>query len=111
VDDLVEGIVRLLQSDYAQPVNIGNPDEISIGDFAEEIIKLTGTNQKVVYHDLPVDDPKQRQPDITKARQLLNWEPKVGRAEGLKLTYDYFKGLSANELNEKEHIDFDRYIH
>lgn len=111
VDDLVEGIVRLLQSDYTQPVNIGNPDEISIGDFAEEIIKLTGTNQKVVYHDLPVDDPKQRQPDITKARQLLNWEPKVGRAEGLKLTYDYFKGLSASELNEKEHIDFDRYIH
>jgi dTDP-glucose 4,6-dehydratase len=111
VDDLVEGIVRLLHSDYAQPVNIGNPDEISIADFAEEIIKLTGTNQKVVYHDLPVDDPKQRQPDITKARQLLNWEPKVGRAEGLKLTYAYFKNLNADELNEKEHIDFDRYIH
>lgn len=111
VDDLIEGIVRLLHSDHAQPVNIGNPDEISIGDFAEEIIKLTGTNQKVVYHDLPVDDPKQRQPDITKARQLLNWEPKVGRAEGLRLTYDYFKSLTSEELNEKEHIDFDRYIH
>jgi dTDP-glucose 4,6-dehydratase len=88
VDDLVEGIVRLLHSDYAYPVNIGNPDEITIKDFAEEIIKLTQTDQKVVYKDLPVDDPKQRQPDITRAKSLLNWTPKVNRAEGLKITYD-----------------------
>lgn len=111
VDDLVEGIVRLLHSDYAYPVNIGNPDEITISEFAEEIIRLTGTDQKVIYKDLPVDDPKQRRPDITRAQSLLGWEPKVGRAEGLKLTYAYFKSLSKEELNEKEHIDFERYIH
>lgn len=111
VDDLVEGIVRLLHSDYAYPVNIGNPDEITIGDFAEEIIKLTGTDQKVIYKDLPVDDPKQRQPDITKARNLLGWEPKIDRAEGLKRTYAYFQSLTKEELNEKEHIDFEQYIH
>ncbi|MES2557827.1 MAG: UDP-glucuronic acid decarboxylase family protein [Bacteroidota bacterium] len=111
VDDLVEGIVRLLHSDYPYPVNIGNPDEITISEFAEEIIKLTGTDQKVVYKDLPVDDPKQRRPDITKAQELLGWNPKVGRAEGLKLTYAYFKSLTSEELNEKEHIDFEHYIH
>jgi dTDP-glucose 4,6-dehydratase len=110
VDDLVEGIYRLLKSDYAYPVNIGNPDEISIKDFAEEIIKLTGTDQKVVFKDLPVDDPKQRQPDITKARDILKWEPKIGRAEGLNITYEYFKGLSEEELNKKEHNNFDKYI-
>jgi dTDP-glucose 4,6-dehydratase len=110
VDDLVEGIVRLLHSDYVQPVNIGNPNEISIGDFAEEIIQLTGTTQKVIYKDLPLDDPKQRQPDITKAREILNWEPKIGRAEGLKRTYAYFKELSPEELNEKDHYNFDKYI-
>jgi len=110
VDDLIEGIHRLLLSDYAQPVNIGNPDEISIKDFAEEIIKLTGTDQKVIYKDLPTDDPKQRQPDITKARAILNWEPKVSRSEGLKITYDYFKSLSEEELNRIEHNNFDKYI-
>ena len=110
VDDLVEGIYRLLLSDYAMPVNIGNPDEISIGDFAEEIIKLTGTDQKVVYHDLPVNDPKQRQPDITKAIELLDWQPTIDRAEGLKRTYAYFKSLTREELNQKEHKDFDNYI-
>jgi dTDP-glucose 4,6-dehydratase len=110
VDDLVEGIFRLLHSDYALPVNVGNPDEISIADFAEEIIKLTGTNQKVIYKDLPVDDPKQRQPDITKAKEILGWEPKVSRSEGLKITYDYFKSLSAQELNEVDHYNFDKYI-
>jgi dTDP-glucose 4,6-dehydratase len=110
VDDLVEGIVRLLMSDFSSPVNIGNPDEITIKDFAEEIIKLTGTNQKVVYKDLPVDDPKQRQPDITLARQLLGWEPKVNRADGLKITYDYFKSLSQEELTKVEHKDFTSYI-
>jgi dTDP-glucose 4,6-dehydratase len=109
VDDLVEGIYRLLLSDYAQPVNIGNPDEITIGQFAEEIIKLTGTTQKVIYKELPVDDPKQRQPDITKARALLNWEPKVDRAEGLKITYEYFKSLPAEALVNKEHKDFTTY--
>lgn len=110
VDDLVEGIYRLLMSDYSSPVNIGNPDEISIGDFAEEIISLTGTDQKVIYKDLPVDDPKQRQPDITKAREILDWEPKVSRSKGLKITYDYFKGLSEEELNRVDHNNFDKYI-
>lgn len=91
VDDLVEGIYRLLLSDYHLPVNIGNPAEISLLQFAEEIIALTGTKQKIVFHPLPKDDPKQRKPDITKAKQLLGWEPKVDRKEGLKITYDYFK--------------------
>lgn len=91
VDDLVEGIYRLLLSDYHLPVNIGNPQEITLNQFAEEIIALTGAKQKIVYHPLPKDDPKQRQPDITKARTLLGWEPKVNRQEGLKITYEYFK--------------------
>lgn len=108
VDDLVEGIYRLLMSDYAQPVNVGNPQEITIKDFAEEIIKLTGTKQKVVYHDLPVDDPKQRQPDITLARKILNWEPKIDRAEGLKRTYAYFRSLPNDELYKKEHREFEK---
>jgi dTDP-glucose 4,6-dehydratase len=98
VDDLIEGIYRLLMSDYIYPVNIGNPNEISLKDFAEEIIKLTGTQQKIVYKPLPKDDPKQRQPDISKVKEILNWEPKVNRAEGLKLTYDYFKSLPTEEL-------------
>lgn len=98
VDDLVEGIYRLLMSDHAQPVNIGNPDEISLKDFAEEIIKLTGTTQKIVYKELPVDDPKQRQPDIAKAQEILGWTPKVSRAEGLKKTYEYFQTLPKEEL-------------
>lgn len=98
VDDLVEGIYRLLLSDYAYPVNVGNPTEITIKEFGEEIIKLTGTTQQLVFKDLPKDDPKQRKPDITKARELLGWEPKVDRAEGLKITYDYFKSLPQEEL-------------
>jgi len=110
VDDEVEGIYRLLLSDYAYPVNIGNPNEISITDFAEEIIKLTGTTQKVIYKDLPVNDPMQRQPDISLAKKLLNWEPKVGRAEGMKITYDYFKSLSEDELYKSEHKDFKKHI-
>jgi dTDP-glucose 4,6-dehydratase len=110
VDDLVEGIVRLLNSDYALPVNIGNPDEITISQFAEEIIKLTGTKQKVIYKDLPVDDPKQRQPNISKAREILNWEPKIDREEGLKRTYAYFKKLSTAELIATEHNNFDKFI-
>lgn len=110
VDDLVEGIYRLLLSDYNEPVNIGNPDEITILEFADEIIKLTGTDQKVVCQDLPQDDPKQRQPDISKAKAILDWEPKVGRAEGLKITYDYFKTLTREELYSKDHNDFTEYI-
>ena len=110
VDDEVEGVYRLLLSDYAEPVNIGNPHEISISDFAEEIIKLTGTTQKVIYKDLPVNDPMQRQPDISLAKKLLNWEPKVGRAEGMKITYDYFKSLSEDELYKSEHKDFKKHI-
>jgi dTDP-glucose 4,6-dehydratase len=110
VDDLVEGIYRLLMSDYAQPVNIGNPSEITIKDFAEEIVKLTGTKQKIVYLDLPKDDPKQRQPDITKARQILGWEPKVSRAEGLKITYEYFKSLPQEVLYQRDHKSFDSYM-
>jgi len=110
VEDLVEGIHRLLHSDYVEPVNIGNPSEISISQFAEEIIKLTGTTQKVIYKDLPVDDPKQRRPDIRLAKSLLDWEPKFSRAEGLKITYAYFKSLSKEELFKKEHMNFDKYI-
>lgn len=98
VDDLIEGIYRLLMSDYASPVNIGNPDEISLKDFAEEVLKLTGSKVKISYQPLPADDPKQRKPDITKAKELLGWEPKVNRSEGLKVTYDYFRGLSQEEL-------------
>ncbi len=110
VDDLVEGIYRLLLSDYAYPVNIGNPSEITMNEFAEEIIKLTGTNQKIVYRPLPKDDPKQRQPDITKAKEILGWEPKVNRAEGLKITYEYFKNLPRERLfDEVAHRDFDKF--
>jgi dTDP-glucose 4,6-dehydratase len=97
VDDLVEGIYRLLMSGYHLPVNIGNPDEISLKKFAEEIISLTGTSQKIVYKPLPVDDPKQRQPDIKKAKEILGWQPEVKRKEGLKITYEYFKSLPAEE--------------
>lgn len=103
VDDLVEGIYRLLLSDCADPVNIGNPSEITIAQFAEEIIKLTGTDQKVIYHPLPTDDPKQRQPNIIKAQKILGWEPKVERAEGLKITWDYFKALPKDRLYEDSH--------
>ena len=110
VEDLVDGIYRLLHSDYVEPVNIGNPSEISISQFAEEIIKLTGTTQKVIYKDLPVDDPKQRRPDIRLAKSILDWEPKFSRAEGLKITYDYFKSLSKEELFKKDHMNFDNYI-
>jgi dTDP-glucose 4,6-dehydratase len=90
VDDLIEGIVRLAASEYVNPVNIGNPTEITIEEFAQEIIELTGTRSKLVFKPLPEDDPKIRQPDITKARNLLGWEPVVGRSEGLKRTLDYF---------------------
>jgi dTDP-glucose 4,6-dehydratase len=110
VDDLVEGIYRLLHSDYAGPVNIGNPSEITIKEFAEEILRLTGADQKIIYKPLPTDDPKQRRPDITLAKALLDWEPKVDRKEGLEITYDYFKSLSVDELYRKEYKDFSSYI-
>src|ERR1051326_4753742 len=98
VDDLVEGIYRLLLSDYALPVNIGNPDEITIKEFAEEIIRLTHANQKIIYKPLPQDDPKQRQPDISRAKKILGWEPRVDRADGLKKTLEYFRSLPKEEL-------------
>jgi len=101
VDDLVEGIYRLLMSDTHMPINIGNPDEISLKDFAEEIIALTGTKQKIIYKPLPVDDPKQRKPDITRAREILGWQPKVNRKDGLKITYDYFRSLPPEEWKKQ----------
>jgi dTDP-glucose 4,6-dehydratase len=109
VEDEIEGIYRLLMSDYHLPVNIGNPDEISILDFAKEIIKLTGTDQKIVFKPLPKNDPLQRKPDITKAREILGWQPKIGRKEGMQRTYDYFKFLSREELNKMEHRDFSSF--
>jgi dTDP-glucose 4,6-dehydratase len=110
VDDLVEGIVRLLHSDYSEPVNIGNPDEITIAEFAEEIVHLTGINNGIDYHPLPHDDPKKRRPDISLARSLLNWEPQVGRREGLKRTLAFFRSLNPDDLYKAEHKDFDKFI-
>ena len=106
VDDEIEGIYRLLMSDYSLPVNIGNPHEITIKEFAEEIINLTGTDQKIIYKPLPQDDPMQRQPDISKAKEILGWEPKVSRQQGMKKTWDFFKTLTAEELRKTEHRDF-----
>lgn len=91
VDDLVEGIYRLTMSDYTEPVNIGNPQEISILEFAKEIIELTGSSSKITFQELPNDDPKVRKPDITRAREVLDWDPKFPREEGLRKTLDYFK--------------------
>ncbi|MGB5498461.1 MAG: UDP-glucuronic acid decarboxylase family protein [Maribacter sp.] len=106
IDDQVEGIYRLLMSDYTDPINIGNPHETTIMEFAQEIIKLTGTDQKIILKPLPQDDPTQRQPDITRAKEILGWEPKVERAEGLKKVFEYFKSLTPEELQDKEHRDF-----
>lgn len=103
VDDLVEGIYRLLLSNYHLPVNIGNPDEITIKEFGEEILKLTGANQKLISKPLPADDPKQRKPDITRAKEILGWQPKVSRSEGLKITYEYFKNLPKEILFDSRH--------
>ncbi|MDM1528013.1 UDP-glucuronic acid decarboxylase family protein [Myroides odoratimimus] len=111
VDDQVEGIYRLLLSDYHLPVNIGNPDEITILDFAKEIIALTQSEQKIIYKDLPINDPLQRCPSIEKAKKILGWEPKVGRSEGMKLTYEYFKAYSSEDLLREEHKDFSKYIY
>jgi dTDP-glucose 4,6-dehydratase len=109
VDDQVDGIFRLLHSDETEPINIGNPVEISMLEFAEEIIKLTGSDQKIVFRPLPKDDPKQRKPDITRAKERLGWEPKVERAEGLRATYDYFKSLPEGDWYRKA-ADFKDFI-
>jgi dTDP-glucose 4,6-dehydratase len=101
VSDLIEGIYKLLFSDYYQPVNIGNPNEISLKDFAEEVIKLTGSHVKIIYESLPIDDPKQRRPDITKAKLILEWEPIISRTEGMTATYEYFKSLPLDDWSKK----------
>lgn len=106
VDDQIEGLYKLLLSDYSLPVNIGNPHEITILDFAEEVIKLTGTEQRIIFQPLPEDDPLQRQPDISRAREILNWEPRISREEGMRKTFEYFKSLSVEELLKSEHKDF-----
>jgi len=108
VNDQVEGIFRLLFSDYHLPVNIGNPIEISILDFAKEIVKM-GDNNKIIFQDLPINDPMQRCPDISKAKKLLNWEPKIKRAEGIQKTFTYFSSLSQEELYQTEHKNFSKY--
>ena len=111
VDDQIEGIFRLLMSDYHLPVNIGNPSEITINEFAQEIIALTGTDQKIIYKPLPENDPLQRRPDISLAKKILNWEPKTSRSEGLKKTFEYFKTLTREELLKEEHKDFSKFIY
>ena len=110
IDDQVEGLYSLLMSDYTDPVNIGNPEEITILDFAEEIIKLTNSDQKIIFKPLPTDDPLQRKPDITVAKRELSWSPKVSREDGMQKTYAYFKGLSEEELYRSEHKDFSKHI-
>ena len=103
IDDMIEGIYKLLFSNYTKPMNLGNPEEISLIDFANEIISLGGNNNKIIYKPLPVNDPIKRKPDITKAMNVLNWKPKVSRKKGLENTFNYFRSLSLEELNKKEH--------
>ena len=110
VDDLIDGIYRLLFSDYTLPVNLGNPDEITILEFAEEILALTNTNQKIKYKPLPKDDPLKRQPDISLAKKILNWSPKVNRREGMKKTLEYFRTLPESKLFKVDHKDFSKHI-
>ena len=110
VEDLMEGIYRLLFSDYTLPVNLGNPDEITITEFAEEILALTNTNQKIIYKPLPKDDPLKRQPDISLAKKILNWTPKVKRREGMKKTLEYFRNLTESKLFKVDHKDFSKHI-
>ncbi|MDG1798241.1 MAG: SDR family oxidoreductase [Flavobacteriales bacterium] len=109
VDDLINGIFKLLFSNYNFPVNIGNPNEITINDFAKEILKLTKSDQKIIYKPLPENDPLKRKPDIELANTILNWKPKIHREEGLKLTYDYFCSLSKEQLYKKDHQNFKSY--
>lgn len=111
IEDQIEGIYRLLLSDYVYPVNIGNPEEMTILDFAEEIIKLTGSKNKILFKELPEDDPMQRRPDISLAKKILGWEPKVSREEGMRKTFEYFKSLSKEELYRSEHLDFANHEH
>jgi len=106
VDDLVEGVVRLLFSNYAEPVNLGNPDELSIIDFAHEILELAKSESKLDFMKLTENDPLQRQPDISLAKQLLNWTPKISRKEGIKHTFSYFAALPKEQLLRNEHKDF-----
>lgn len=110
VSDQIEGIFRLLMSDYIYPINIGNPEEISINQFAQEILEITQTQQKITYLPLPENDPLQRQPDISKAREILGWEPRISRKEGMLRTYNYFKSLPKEELLKKEHRNFEDYL-
>ena len=110
VDDLIEGIYRLLFSDFSNPVNLGNPDEISIQDFALEILKLTNSNQKICFKPLPKDDPLKRQPDIKLAKKVLNWQPKTSREEGMKMTFAFFQNVSDKQLYKTDHKDFSKHI-
>ena len=102
IDDMVEGIYKLLHSNYNKPMNLGNPEEIALIDFANEIITLGGNNNKIIFKPLPVNDPIKRKPDITKAMSILNWKPEVSRKKGLEKTFNYFKNLSLKELNKKQ---------
>ena len=110
VDDLIEGIYRLLFSDFSNPVNLGNPDEISIQDFALEILKLTNSNQKICFKPLPKDDPLKRQPDIKLAKKVLNWQPQISRQEGMKMTVSFFQNVSDKQLYKRDHKDFSKHI-
>ena len=110
VDDLIEGIYRLLFSDFSNPVNLGNPDEISIQDFALEILKLTNSNQKICFKPLPKDDPLKRQPDINLAKKVLNWQPQISRQEGMKMTFAFFQNVSDKQLYKIDHKDFSKHI-
>lgn len=110
VDDLIEGIYRLLFSDFSYPVNLGNPDEISIQDFALEILKLTNSNQKICFKPLPKDDPLKRQPDIKLAKKVLNWQPQISRQEGMKMTVSFFQNVSDKQLYKRDHKDFSKHI-
>ena len=103
IDDMVEGIYKLLHSNYNSPMNLGNPEEISLIDFANEIIDIGKNNNNIIFRPLPVNDPIMRKPDITKAMNILNWKPKVSRKKGLENTFNYFRSLSLSELNKKEH--------
>ena len=110
VDDQIDGIFKLLFSDYHLPVNIGNPEEISIIDFAEELIALTNSKSKIIFKDLPINDPLQRCPDISKAKKILNWSPKTDRKTGMKKTFAYFKQLPQEELYKTDYKNFDKFI-
>tara|TARA_B100002052_G_C15877683_1_gene597726 strand:- start:2154 stop:3125 length:972 start_codon:yes stop_codon:yes gene_type:complete len=103
IDDMIEGIYKLLHSNYTKPMNLGNPEEIALIDFANEIIDLVGSKNKIIFKPLPINDPIKRKPDIKKAMNILNWKPKVSRKKGLENTFNYFRSLSLKEINKKEH--------